>query len=215
MSDDLNTIGLRHGTDKASKGHAYLSHYDRNFSALRGNDLTLFEIGGLNGASLRMWCDYFPKAKVVCLDINPEVKRFENERISVEIGNSGSRSYLKGVLAKHGTPQIVLDDGSHRWDHQRIAFEYLFPQLAPGGIYVIEDVHTSHDPKYAGTDTVPFTEYMHAYADYLHMKGQKRKDFAEERGKTEFMIANRIDRIEIVPRSIIVHKKTEGEASPE
>jgi hypothetical protein len=43
-----------------------------------------------------------------------------------------------------GSPDIIIDDGSHVASHQKISFETLFPLLAPGGIYVIEDMHTAY-----------------------------------------------------------------------
>ena len=34
---------------------------------------------------------------------------------------------------------LVIDDASHRFEETRASFETLFPRLAPGGTYVIED----------------------------------------------------------------------------
>jgi predicted O-methyltransferase YrrM len=34
---------------------------------------------------------------------------------------------------------LVIDDASHRFDETRASFETLFPRVAPGGTYVIED----------------------------------------------------------------------------
>src|SRR4051794_33216232 len=97
----LDEIGLLHGTDKASSGHGYLGHYERELSPLRDEAFTLMEIGGLNGASLRMWRDFFPHAQIVCLEIKPDRKSHEGERITVEIGDSGSKAFLDEVVAKH------------------------------------------------------------------------------------------------------------------
>jgi hypothetical protein len=38
-------------------------------------------------------------------------------------------------------PDIIIDDGSHRPDHQLISLVTLFPYLAADGIYVIEDIN--------------------------------------------------------------------------
>src|SRR4051794_6844014 len=37
------------------------------------------------------------------------------------------------------TVDLVIDDASHRFEETRASFETLFPRLAPGGTYVIED----------------------------------------------------------------------------
>lgn len=38
---------------------------------------------------------------------------------------------------------VVLDDGSHKMVDQQITFAKLFKTLKSGGIYIIEDLHTS------------------------------------------------------------------------
>ena len=45
-----------------------------------------------------------------------------------------------------GIPDIVIDDGSHLGRYQIASFEVLFPLIAIGGLYVIEDLHTSYWP---------------------------------------------------------------------
>ena len=45
-----------------------------------------------------------------------------------------------------GDFDIIIDDGSHKMNHQQISFDVLFPHLKSGGIYVIEDLHTSVKP---------------------------------------------------------------------
>ncbi len=50
-----------------------------------------------------------------------------------------------------GGVDIVLDDGSHVGSHQRTSFETLFPLLNEGGIYLIEDLHTSYWTHFEGS----------------------------------------------------------------
>ncbi len=45
---------------------------------------------------------------------------------------------------------MIIDDGSHINDHVVTTFDFLFPKLAPGGIYVIEDTQTSYWTEYCG-----------------------------------------------------------------
>jgi len=52
-----------------------------------------------------------------------------------------------------------LDDGSHDIIHQQISFEFLLPRLVSGGIYILEDLHTSTSvwPHLGGGDNKPDT----------------------------------------------------------
>jgi len=45
------------------------------------------------------------------------------------------------VAQAGGAFDIIIDDGSHASHHQQIALAHLFPHLAPGGLYCIEDLH--------------------------------------------------------------------------
>ena len=46
---------------------------------------------------------------------------------------------------------IIIDDGSHIVYDQVISFKSLFNKLNPGGIYVIEDLHTSYSKYFIKT----------------------------------------------------------------
>jgi SAM-dependent methyltransferase len=43
---------------------------------------------------------------------------------------------------------IIIDDGSHRHDHQQKTLSALFKFLKPGGLYIIEDLHCAFYPEY-------------------------------------------------------------------
>lgn len=66
---DLRKLAKKHGTDKSV--HGYCPHYERRFAGWRHKPITLLEIGVDAGASMRMWRDYFPNAKITGVDINP------------------------------------------------------------------------------------------------------------------------------------------------
>lgn len=203
----LNEIGLKYGTDKASSGHNYLENYEYFLGKYKEKPITLIEIGGLNGASLKMWEEYFSKGKIVCLDVNPKVADFASDRIAVEIGNAGDRSILMSLIDKHGIPEIIIDDGSHRWDHQRIAFKTLFKHLADCGFYIIEDLHTSFEPNFAGQEDIPFIEILFILSRYLQLRGQRARDFEQIFNPELANIAKSIDSITFISRSCIIKKK--------
>jgi hypothetical protein len=43
---------------------------------------------------------------------------------------------------------LIVDDGSHLTSHQIKSLELLRPKLKPGGIYILEDIHTSFMSEY-------------------------------------------------------------------
>lgn len=144
----LPEIALACGTDKAGH-HDYAQIYDKYFTPLREQPLTLLElgIGGYHfpergGQSLRMWHEYFPKAKIAGLDIHPK-KDLGLDRVEIFEGSQDDDERLYEIIEKIGVPNIIIDDASHINPLTIESFEILFPVLATGGIYVIEDIETS------------------------------------------------------------------------
>src|SRR5262249_37051761 len=44
---------------------------------------------------------------------------------------------------KHAVPKldILIDDGGHLHEQQRVTLEEMLPHIAPGGVYLCEDIH--------------------------------------------------------------------------
>jgi tetratricopeptide (TPR) repeat protein len=145
MSDKhlLDMLGLRFGTDKSSAGHDYLERYDNLLAGLRHAHLNFIEIGVFNGESLATWQSYFTNATIVGIDVNPECRRFQTDRVRVMIGSQDDPGFLMHVVKEY-PPTVVLDDGSHEAHHVIYTFEMLFPTVSAGGIYIVEDLHFHH-----------------------------------------------------------------------
>lgn len=141
----LNDIGLRYATDKASHHHDFLNLYERRLSSYREQRFVLVEIGVYNGGSVKTWADYFPNATIVGIDINPDCARYAGDRVNIRIGDASDADFMFDVIAEFGKPTIVIDDGSHRWDHQIASLQMLFPLLRPGGVFIVEDLDTSFE----------------------------------------------------------------------
>jgi hypothetical protein len=133
------------GKRPAHKWSHYLDVYHRYLDGMRGTSIVMLEIGVLDGGSLDMWRRYLgADATIVGVDINPKCAGFVDAPNVVHIGSQADRGFLEGVVAEHGRPDVILDDGSHIAHHQRASFEILFPLLKEGGLYMIEDTHTSY-----------------------------------------------------------------------
>lgn len=137
----LHELGLKHGTDKAT-AHHYLEFYE---AQLPKKITRLLEIGVKDGASLRMWHEYYPDAEIVGIDI---------EAVAPVDGCTVIRMDATDVSALHtlGSFDVIVDDGSHKTKDQLISFAQLYHhQLNDGGVYVMEDIHTSYYSEYANT----------------------------------------------------------------
>lgn len=141
----LDELGLKHKTDKASSTHGYLKIYEQYLSSWRDKEFTLLELGVAAGNSLKMWKEYFPKARVYGIDNNPDCAGYGE---GIFIGSQTDTIFLDNVLWKIGIPDIVIDDGSHYGPDTIITFRNLFPKIAAGGYYVIEDTHCFYDQTY-------------------------------------------------------------------
>jgi hypothetical protein len=155
--DDLDRLAEQFGTDKGTvktgslSPKGYTRHYARWFAPLREEPIRLLEIGVASGASLRMWEAWFPRAEIHGIDIDPACAAAASDRIRVHIGDQEDPGFLASVLAAMGgAPAIVIDDGGHGMRQHRQSLEALFPGLATGGIYAIEDLHTAYWARFGG-----------------------------------------------------------------
>lgn len=154
----LEELADYYATDKRKSDHNYIQFYEKYFDPIRESVQNILEIGILNhpdklrrpfqGASILMWNDYFFNATIYGADIvdHSNMEKFGEERISIHIINQGDRFQLKSLMENKIKKEmdIIIDDGSHWMHHQQISFASLFKYLKSGGIYVIEDLHTSH-----------------------------------------------------------------------
>jgi hypothetical protein len=150
MAESLVDIGKRHGTDKADPQRLMLPAYDHHLAEAREREITLVEIGVLDGSSLRMWRDYFPRGNINGIDISPAAAQHEDKRnrIRVFIGSQEDTAFLTKVIDETGRPDVVIDDGSHLAQHQINSLLALWPLVKPGGWYIVEDIHTSYLPEF-------------------------------------------------------------------
>jgi hypothetical protein len=155
---NLRRLAQLYGSDKWSD-HWYAQHYEHHFNPRRLKKLTVLEIGiggykdaRSGGRSLRMWRRYFPRSKIFGIDLydkSPHNRR----RIHTFQGDQSDPAFLRDVVSRIGTPDIIIDDGSHINEHVIKSFETLFPLLAADGIYVVEDTQTSYWPEFGGSNT--------------------------------------------------------------
>jgi hypothetical protein len=156
MSDESgqHELSLREIAEKTAAdkfNHKYESKYEAHLGQFRREKIRLLEIGVKRGASLAMWEQYFPHAEIFGLDIDPACRQFETARSRIFIGDQASPADLRSMINGIGAPlDIIIDDGGHTMLQQRTSFEVLFEHVRPGGLYIVEDTHTSYREKNGG-----------------------------------------------------------------
>jgi hypothetical protein len=133
----LTALAAKYGTDKLANG--YMPVYERH---LPEEVTSILEIGVLGGASLRMWSEFFPQARVWGLDIDPSCKKHENRRVKVRIGSQSDAGVLAALAEEAGGFDVVIDDGSHVNALTLASFKDLWPHTRQ--TYFIEDLANSY-----------------------------------------------------------------------
>jgi hypothetical protein len=121
--------------------HKYLPFYDLLFKPYKYLPINIFEIGYLDGGSVRLWEDYFPNAQIRAIDITDHWRRTNGvdprtDRVKLELRDSMTLTsdYFKDFL-----PDIVIDDGCHISTYQTHVVKVVYPILRAGGLLIIED----------------------------------------------------------------------------
>ncbi len=161
----LTDIANLYGTDKGTVGPSknwiaqnYTDVYEAYLAPYRHESITLLEIGlgvtgpawdariahgrnRMGGASARMWYAYFPRARIYGIDVN-SASHLDNDRIVTFVADQGDVAQLRTAMDRMGPVEldVVIDDGSHRPDHQQVSLGFFFPRLRSGGLYIIEDL---------------------------------------------------------------------------
>jgi SAM-dependent methyltransferase len=182
----LLDLYLAHHGKVAQKWEAYFGVYERAFAALREAPVSLLEIGVQNGGSLELWGKYFASARLILgCDIDQRVAAliFEDPRIDVVAADVNSEFAYNDIVSLSPQFDIIIDDGSHHSRDVVATFERYFPLLAPGGVYVIEDLHTSYWPKYGGgvEEQRSSVAFLKLLADLIHREFWREQDNAAAR----------------------------------
>jgi demethylmacrocin O-methyltransferase len=127
-----------------------------------------------------MWRELYPEARIVCFDLFQDpnnITKQEVEALGVE-AIQGDQGYTQDLARIPGTFDVIIDDGSHRSDHQILSLNYLWDKVNPGGLYVVEDLHSCLESFYWGDtfvsqfeDTLLYKLTSPAYNLEMYNKG--------------------------------------------
>lgn len=159
-ASELGEMFFAHEGREVHKFIHYFPVYERHLAAFRSgfvrsdgvrHPLRLLEIGVNQGGSLQLWRNYFGKESVIYgIDVNPKCRAIDDPDLCIRIGSQADPEFLQSVVGEMGGVDVVLDDGSHRAEHQAASFAVLFPMLSEGGLYLVEDTHTAYWRDFGG-----------------------------------------------------------------
>ena len=155
----------------AHKWPHYFETYDAIAAQLDKQPIRMLEIGVYKGGSLQMWREFLrPEAIIVGIDIDPDCKAFDRpqDNLFVRIGDQSDPEFLDSIVEEFGPFDFILDDGSHICSHMIDSFNALFMDgLKQGGIYLLEDTHSSFWPDYRDS-RYTFIDYAKDLVDLMH-----------------------------------------------
>ena len=149
----LRDLYEAHSGKVSDKWSSYLDAYDRILLNYRNRPVRLLEIGVQNGGSLEIWPRYFPNSELILgcdIDMACSGLVFDDEKISVVIGDANTDEIERKIVAKSATFDIIIDDGSHTSSDIVRSFARYFPHLSDGGVYIAEDLHCSYWQEFEG-----------------------------------------------------------------
>ena len=144
---DLNQWGntiVSQGTDKNTT-HPYVDRfYETELTRYRDQPVAVLELGVFCGASVHLWHEYFSQGTIVGLDLVDAV--LPEHRSLPRAQYLFRDAYHPGIFPDTQQFDIIIDDGPHTFESQIWAMEFYLPHLAPGGLFVIEDVQNTYYP---------------------------------------------------------------------
>ncbi len=163
----LTELANKYQTDKGTEfaeAHGFTEFYEPYWlNYMDKEDLTILEIGVYWGSSLKMINEFFNgKCEIYGIDINfSDCCEFDEENIHVHVCNQGSEKSIKKFLKDIGEKKfdIIIDDGSHEYSDQMTSLYYFKDYVKEGGIYIIEDLHTSLVNGDIGNSTLFFLNF--------------------------------------------------------
>jgi hypothetical protein len=124
------------------KWRHYFDIYHRHFERFRHQSVVVAEVGVYSGGSLLMWRAYFgAQAEIHGIDIEPACRVYAGPHTTIHTGDQADRAFWRRFRAAVPRLDILIDDGGHLPEQQMVTLEEVLPHLAPGGVYLCEDIH--------------------------------------------------------------------------
>ncbi len=147
------------------KWEHYLPIYNKLLTPYVKNKkgITLLEIGVQNGGSLETWKDFLPKGSdIYGMDIDEKCTKIPfSDGVTFCLGSASDEKMIEKYFSDKNF-DVIVDDGSHVSSDVIKSFELLWDKLNFGGIYIVEDCHTSYWSAFKGG-----FRYQNSYIEYF------------------------------------------------
>ena len=150
-TSELCKLGSKYQTNKSPmnfNGHrsGFTPFYDQIFNIHKDKKINFAEIGIEKNASIKMWRDYFSKAKIYGFEYEDikikKAREFKlKNTIYEKIDVTKSKSIKKALSKINQKFEIIIDDSTHYFDHQINVIKNVYPFLKKNGILIIEDIY--------------------------------------------------------------------------
>lgn len=202
---NLHKLATKYGADKAP--HGYCDLYEQHLGRFRSMpDARLLELGVLNGASLRMWREWF-KGEVHGADIKltKDIKGVVQHVLNLEVIED-----IRAFASTIGMFEFILDDAGHTMEQQQQAFDVLLDNVKPGCVYVLEDLGTSMLPDKVNKYTkIAYNVWREPTSLQLIEALRDKRPFS-----SRWISAERYERIAADVESVHVLSKDQGVNTP-
>lgn len=178
----------------------YFDIYHRHFKKFIGREVHVMEVGIYSGGSLGMWKEYFgPGCKIYGVDIEEVCMTYEDDKTKVFVGDQADRAFWARVRLAAPKVDILIDDGGHHPEQQRITLEEMLPHLRPGGVFLCEDIHGQMHP---------FASYVHGLSFHLNsMSGSKMPEDVAGLCSGTNLIQKSIQGVHLYPFAAVIEKR--------
>jgi hypothetical protein len=144
---------LLSGSDK-QYWHRFLPLYEKELAKVK-EVRKILEFGVFKGDSIRWLKNKYPNANIFGGDILPVQNEWPSgPRIEYIRVDQGDVIEIKSLFQQVGNEiDLLIEDGSHFPEHQKNCLIQGLENISSGGIYILEDLHTSHPehPYYKNT----------------------------------------------------------------
>jgi predicted O-methyltransferase YrrM len=125
--------------------HRFVPVYDAELDAVQPVTRIL-EMGVFKGNSIRWLATRYPDATIHGGDILPVQPEWPvSASIHYHRVDQGSPDQIRTLFDQIGAPlDVIVEDGSHVPLHQKQCLVEGLRHVRPGGLYILEDIHTSH-----------------------------------------------------------------------